>query len=28
VIVAELADPRMLVEIEVDAWVPPEAAGA
>jgi len=28
VIVAELADPRMLVEIEVDAWVPRDAAGA
>ncbi len=28
VIVAELADPRMLVEIEVDAWVPRAAAGA
>jgi enamine deaminase RidA (YjgF/YER057c/UK114 family) len=27
VVVAELADPRMLIEIEVDAWVP-EAAGA
>ena len=28
VIVAELADPRMLIEIEVDAWVPRAAAGA
>jgi enamine deaminase RidA (YjgF/YER057c/UK114 family) len=28
VIVAELADPRMLIEIEVDAWVPPDAAGS
>ena len=28
VVVAELADPRMLVEIEVDAWVPRAAAGA
>jgi enamine deaminase RidA (YjgF/YER057c/UK114 family) len=27
VIVAELADPRMLIEIEVDAWVP-SAVGA
>jgi enamine deaminase RidA (YjgF/YER057c/UK114 family) len=27
VIVAELADPRMLIEIEVDAWMP-SAAGA
>jgi enamine deaminase RidA (YjgF/YER057c/UK114 family) len=26
VIVAELADPRMLIEIEVDAWVPAAAA--
>jgi enamine deaminase RidA (YjgF/YER057c/UK114 family) len=28
VIVAELADPRMLIEIEADAWVPRAAAGA
>ncbi len=28
VVVAELADPRMLIEIEVDAWVPRAAAGA
>jgi enamine deaminase RidA (YjgF/YER057c/UK114 family) len=28
VVVAELADPRMLVEIEVDAWIPRAAAGA
>jgi enamine deaminase RidA (YjgF/YER057c/UK114 family) len=28
VIVAELADPRMLMEIEADAWVPRAAAGA
>jgi enamine deaminase RidA (YjgF/YER057c/UK114 family) len=27
VVVAELADPRMLIEIEVDAWVPRAATG-